>query len=83
MNKYTLYTYDLWPEGDDGWSVNDVYKNETVDADNYDDAINQFGLKMDMIEEDNNVDNSMGTIYFNWKKGKYSGYPACEIRKID
>ena len=80
MNKYTLYTYDLWADGDDGYSVNDVYTCETVKAESFDDAIKQLDLKMDMVEEDNNVD-AMNTIYFNYKKGKYSGSPAFEIRQ--
>lgn len=61
------------------YSVNDVYRGETIEADTFEDALSQFELKMDMIEMDNNVCND-DTAYFNYIKGEYSGSPACEIR---
>lgn len=61
--------------------VNDVFKNETVEAEKLDQAIAKMGLKLDVIEEDSNVDNSAGTVYFRYKSGQYSGSPACEIRE--
>lgn len=63
------------------YSVNDVYGNEIVEAENMEEAIKMFEFKEDTIEIDNNVDNSE-TCYFRYISGKYNGSPACEIRKI-
>lgn len=61
------------------YSVNDVYKGETVEAESFEGAEKLFELKTDVIELDQNVDNSY-TAYYRYKTGKYAGSPACEIR---
>jgi hypothetical protein len=63
------------------YSVNEVYKGETIEADSLEDALKEMGLHLDKIEQDNNVDNE-DTIYFNYtnKAGQYAYSPACEIR---
>lgn len=61
------------------YSVNDVYKGETVECESFEQAEQLLGLEMDKIEIDNNSDNTV-TAYYNYKSGKYAGSPACEIR---
>ena len=62
------------------YSVNNVYHSSTIEAEDFEQALQLLDLKMDVIEIDNNCDNTE-TVYFNYKTGKYAGSPACEIRE--
>lgn len=82
---FTLYTYDLWSDGEGGMEVNDVYYQGNIEVTARIDprtgwhtitdrqlnrAIHARGLKWDGDEE--------YTLYAVTKKGT----PACELRRI-
>jgi hypothetical protein len=64
------------------YSVNDVFRVQTIEADTLEAAMIEMGLHLDKIEEDLNIDNSMNIVYFRYtdKAGKFAYSPACEIR---
>src|ERR1035437_4180040 len=64
------------------YSVNDVYPNEEVEAENMEEAIKLFEFKEGIIEVDNNCDNEL-TCYFRYISGIYNGSPACEVRTME
>jgi hypothetical protein len=59
------------------YAVNDVYKNETIEAETIEQAEKLLSLKMDVIEIDFEDSNCS---YYRYKSGEFSGSPACEIR---
>src|ERR1035437_871301 len=64
------------------YSVNNVYGNEIVEAENMEEAIKLFEFKEGIIEVDNNCDNEL-TCYFRYISGIYNGSPACEVRTME
>jgi len=85
MKKYKLYDYDLWADGEGGFTVNDVYPGEVVEvADNLTDKelIRELkkqgqikrGIRFASITIDGEPDY---TLYFNYK-----GNPGFELRYI-
>jgi hypothetical protein len=85
-DKYEIFTYDLWGNGEDGWEVNDVYRyDKFVIEKNVSDATLiealrdvLLGIFVDipwydiMIEGENEY-----TLYFS-----HEGTPLCELRYI-
>ena len=75
--RYTLFTYDLWADGEGGLSVNDVYRQGeiTLNVRDYptdyqlNRAVGGRGLTWDGDPE--------YTLYATDKKGN----PACELRR--
>lgn len=61
------------------YSVNDVYREDTIEAESLEEAEKLLGLKLENIELDNQVYND-NVFYYRYKTGKFSGSPACEIR---
>lgn len=93
--KYKVFTYDLWADGDGGWSVNDVWSQGTYELDPdaptfLDEVCDAAGLRRGMVEVDQGV-GGCETTYFVWTEAAngvsedetYEGYPACEIRLVE
>jgi hypothetical protein len=87
MLKYKAYTYELWGNARDGWEVNDVFYNSTIDipetiTDASDEKFYNYLKKIGFIPK--NFKNALFsvdgesdyTLYF-----EYKNKPAFELRR--
>lgn len=71
---YTLVTYDLWGNEEDGYQVNDKYAGETIELE--DDASDEDILKTINVSLDCDVDwQGLEACYISSSSGK----PLCEL----
>ena len=92
--KYDLYSYDVWGNNKDGFEVNDLYFQCTIEIDNEshehttDKQIIQ-ALKDEGYLKKNARFNSFGfhdggrSIYIEYNTRKLSGYPIYELRMTE
>lgn len=84
--KYELYSYDVWGNEEEGYSVNDTFKRGIIELENDDDGeiireLKSMGFLASSAETINfEIEGESDyTIYIN---GKNDNYPYCELRRI-
>jgi hypothetical protein len=86
MNTYKLYTYDLWGNDKDGYTINDYYAQEIyeISEDLTDDQIfKMIGIKHQSrrhVEIDDAISDHDYALYIIRKK---DNKPICELRRVE
>ena len=90
--KYELYSYDVWGNNREGYEVNDLYYQCTIEIDNEShewttdkqiiQALKKEGyLKKNARFSSFEIHDGESSLYITYNTNKCSGYPIYELRR--